>query len=445
MFSFNDNEKKKIGELIRTAKVTTDTGWYEKVLIPKLLANKKVYDEISKATGVPSAFIACVHVQELGSDVGVNKAYLGNGQPWNKKTTIVPKGVGPFSSFVEGGIHAMKRRNLHKIDLWTLERMIFELEGYNGFGYRSKGIKTPYVWGFTNHYTSGYYIADGVFSATKKKAGAGCFTIYKLLIEKDSGWRVGSEGVVGNTVVVEVPKTTEVPFEPPKELTFGDKIVKWFEEFFSKLFGEKPVEKKEPIAIMDPTAGGGLLEQILEKNPNIDARALAKALEWKDNPAITNKKYIAVVNFNLYDWQKRFHLIDMTTLLAEDYLCAHGVNSDANQDNMADSFGNVSGSKKSSLGPMKFAENYVSSKRKTGPKFAFQISRRIDGLLKELNGNVRARAIVLHDAFYVTEARGKAKTVGDSWGCFVLDYEVLKVINPKLEGCLLYAWDDTLG
>ena len=36
-------------------------------------------------------------------------------------------------------------------------------ERYNGLGYRNKGLPSPYVWAGTDKYTSGKYVADGVF------------------------------------------------------------------------------------------------------------------------------------------------------------------------------------------------------------------------------------------------------------------------------------------
>ena len=41
--------------------------------------------------------------------------------------------------------------------------MLFQMEVYNGLGYRNKGINSPYLWGYSNHYEKGKFIKDHVF------------------------------------------------------------------------------------------------------------------------------------------------------------------------------------------------------------------------------------------------------------------------------------------
>ena len=45
-------------------------------------------------------------------------------------------------------------------DDWTLERTLYRLEMYNGFGSRAHGIKSPYLWGFSTYYVKGKYVSD---------------------------------------------------------------------------------------------------------------------------------------------------------------------------------------------------------------------------------------------------------------------------------------------
>lgn len=49
-----------------------------------------------------------------------------------------------------------------------LEQVAGYAEKYNGFGYRNKGVSSAYVWAGTEAYTGGMYVADHVFSRTKK-------------------------------------------------------------------------------------------------------------------------------------------------------------------------------------------------------------------------------------------------------------------------------------
>ena len=54
--------------------------------------------------------------------------------------------------------------------------MLYQLEGYNGWGYRDvkPPISTPYLWSFSNHYAKGKYVADGVWdgNAVSRQCGA---------------------------------------------------------------------------------------------------------------------------------------------------------------------------------------------------------------------------------------------------------------------------------
>ncbi len=133
----------------------------------KIIAGKARYQSIEKATGVPWHFIGCLHFMEASLRW---EACLHNGEPWNKKTTIVPKNRGPWTSFEEAAIDALKYDKLadKPQGYWTLSRMLAFAESYNGTGYRKRGILSPYVFAYTNLSDEmGKYVADHVYDATK--------------------------------------------------------------------------------------------------------------------------------------------------------------------------------------------------------------------------------------------------------------------------------------
>jgi lysozyme family protein len=103
--------------------------------------------------------------------------YLGNGQSLSRPTTIVPIGRGPFSSFEDGAVDALKQQGLLGISDWSLERIAYCLEGFNGFGYRAKGVNSPYLWAGTNRYTSGKYVRDHVFDPSMVDAQLGSMAV----------------------------------------------------------------------------------------------------------------------------------------------------------------------------------------------------------------------------------------------------------------------------
>lgn len=430
MPTFNEQEKQRIKNLIDTARITKDTSWYKKVVLPKILNNKAKYKAVADKIGCPLAMVPLIHCQESGSDLGVFKTYLGNGQPINQKTTIVPKGRGPFPSWEAGAIDALLYDGIDKIKDWSLEKMLYEMEGFNGYGYRGKGINSPYIWNFTSHYSKGRYVKDGVYDPNVVSANIGCFALYKMLVDADKEFSV-------DAITTPIVKVTETDIETP---SWFEPFKVWIQKLVDAIFGPE----KESKAVVDPTPEGSVLEKIVSKNSKISAVALAEALKWKDHAKIKNKNYIMLVDMDKYDYELRCHLIDMRDFSSRSELASHGGPSDTNKDQKADSFGNVSGSGKSSLGAMVFAENYVSGKKKSGSNSAFQISRRIDGLEPAINGNVRARGIVYHDGFYVTPERAKTKSIGDSLGCVVQYYPVIKEINPLVEGCLLYIFHSSM-
>lgn len=131
----------------------------------KIIANKARYDAVSKKTGVPWDVIGVIHYRESsGSFSGV----LHNGQKiigTGKKTTIVPKGRGPFSKWEDAAVDALMNCAPYagKNKDWSIAGTLDILERYNGLGYRNKGVPSPYLWSGTDQYKKGKYVADGKY------------------------------------------------------------------------------------------------------------------------------------------------------------------------------------------------------------------------------------------------------------------------------------------
>jgi lysozyme family protein len=127
-----------------------------------MLANKERYAAIARRfvnPGLKWWLVAVIHEMEATQNFN---CYLGNGQPWNQKTTIVPIGRGPFKSFEEGAIDALRLKKANEITDWSMNGVLYFLEGFNGYGYtRWKNMNSPYLWSGSNHYTKGKYVSDG--------------------------------------------------------------------------------------------------------------------------------------------------------------------------------------------------------------------------------------------------------------------------------------------
>lgn len=135
-------------------------------IVDRIWLNKKRYESIAHKFPNPGLkwwLVAVIHYMECNLNFN---CYLGNGQPFNRRTTIVPKGRGAFKSFEEGAIDAIKLQGLDKVTDWSIGNVLYILEGYNGYGYsKYRKINSPYLWSGSNQYTSGKYIFDGTYKS----------------------------------------------------------------------------------------------------------------------------------------------------------------------------------------------------------------------------------------------------------------------------------------
>lgn len=165
----------------------------------KLIAHKATYREVEVATGVPWFVIAALHNRESDADFST---YLGNGEPLDRVTRLVPKGRGPFASWQAGAIDALRLDRLDQVTDWTAARACYEIEKFNGFGYRAKGLASPYLWSFSNHYARGKYVADGRFDLDAVDRQCGAIPILKRIMELDSSARFNTPVAVKQPAIV---------------------------------------------------------------------------------------------------------------------------------------------------------------------------------------------------------------------------------------------------
>jgi len=154
-------------------------------MVLKIKNNESRYQKVSAATGVPWEFIGTVHAMESGCNFST---HLHNGDPLTAKTKQVPRGrplgTAPFT-WEESAIDALKLKKLDKVTKWTKERIAYELERYNGFGYRlyHGDVLSPYLWSGTCHYSKGKYVADGKWDSSHVSRQVGAIPIYRGLTE----------------------------------------------------------------------------------------------------------------------------------------------------------------------------------------------------------------------------------------------------------------------
>jgi lysozyme family protein len=156
------------------------------VMVSKLLANRNRYQQVGEKTGIPWYFIAVIHNMEASLSF---TRHLHNGDPLTGRTVQVPagrpaKGNPPFS-WEESAVDALSLRKLVSQTDWSLAGLLYQIEGYNGWGYRlyHPYVPSPYLWSFANHYKSGKYVADGTWSDTAVSKQCGAAVLLRRMAE----------------------------------------------------------------------------------------------------------------------------------------------------------------------------------------------------------------------------------------------------------------------
>lgn len=145
------------------------------------------YERVGKSVGVPWYFIGAIHGLEASFNF---MAHLHNGDaPLTGRTRQMPSGHPlvwlPPSDWEASAKDALKLLGFTGKSDWTVERTLYRFEAYNGFGYRRKGIASPYLWSFSNHYESGKFVSDGRWNPKARSQQCGAAVLIKSLV--DSG------------------------------------------------------------------------------------------------------------------------------------------------------------------------------------------------------------------------------------------------------------------
>lgn len=174
-------------------KVQEAQRWFAAVVNPNLVGMFKTiaqhlvapsaqvrYKTVSKETSVPWAVIAVVHEREASQSWAAN---LAQGDRWDHVSTHVPRHEGPFSSWEEAAIHALTidAPYLAHWGDWRIGGALVGLKAYNGFGYDSHGIPSPYLWAGTDRYKRGKYTSDGHLDLNAVDHQPGCVGLLKAM------------------------------------------------------------------------------------------------------------------------------------------------------------------------------------------------------------------------------------------------------------------------
>jgi lysozyme family protein len=170
------------------------------------------YDVGCKATGVPVPLAAASFEREASSNFRLNPA---QGWPLDEKSKDVPYN-GPFSDWTTAQIAAYKIDDLDQIGAanWSWERACYEEELFNGFGYRSHGVPSPYLFGGTNIQKPGKYTTDRGYDPNVMDTQLGVIPMMLRIVQMRPALALPFPFPAATTSPVVVP----VPAPPPAGL-----------------------------------------------------------------------------------------------------------------------------------------------------------------------------------------------------------------------------------
>jgi lysozyme family protein len=143
--------------------------------VKRLHQGEASYRQVERELGIAWPFVGVIHGMECGFNFC---GHLHNGDPLTARTVHVPRGrpapAEPPYTWLQSALDALRLKKLDQVTDWSVPHMLYLLEGYNGFGYRRRGVPTPYLWSFSNIYESGKFVLDGKFdpNAVSKQCGA---------------------------------------------------------------------------------------------------------------------------------------------------------------------------------------------------------------------------------------------------------------------------------
>lgn len=156
-------------------------------IIEGITRNRARYQGLGKIFDIPWYFIAVIHNTESGLDFST---HLHNGDPLTRRTTHEPVnrpliGEPPFT-WEQSAADALRQKSMRSGMDWGLAGTLYQIERYNGWGYRlyHPHVLSPYLWSYSNHYTSGKYVKDGLWSDTAVSKQCGAAVVLRRMAEK---------------------------------------------------------------------------------------------------------------------------------------------------------------------------------------------------------------------------------------------------------------------
>lgn len=190
----------------------------------------------------------------------------------------------------------------------------------------------------------------------------------------------------------------------------------------------RSIQHQPEASASRPDPNAAVLARLETLAPEADPGVLALALEARNcairSGEVDQDAKLAVIDYSRPSTDKRLWVFDVAhdQLLFRE-LVAHGQGSG---DNYATRFSNLDNSHQTSLGLFLTAETYIGNNG---------YSLKLDGVERGFNDNARARAIVMHGAWYVSPDMVASKgRIGRSHGCPALNQGIARRVIDTMKG-----------
>jgi lysozyme family protein len=193
-YPYTDDLKREYERMFKTAKIAPANASELKRVADFITSSgpKARYKKVESDTGVPWYVVGALHYREANLNF---MGHLHNGDPLLLRTVHVPANRPP-KPWTPPGVtdpeqlwRVSSKDALHQLTVlvssWSVQRMCYAFESYNGFGCRSNGVRSPYLWNYTNFYSGGGFPRDHVFDPNYRSKQAGVAAIIVKLHEVD--------------------------------------------------------------------------------------------------------------------------------------------------------------------------------------------------------------------------------------------------------------------
>ncbi len=156
-----------------------------KAFANQVVAGRSQYEAAVTGTRVPWFLLGILHGLEGGFAFD---RHLHNGDSLADRTVHVPTGRplggSPPFTWETSARDVLAMKHWEDEQDWSFPHLLYLAEGFNGYGYRKRGLPSPYVWAATDVYSKGSYGLDGQFNAALKAQNVGVAAVLKELVAR---------------------------------------------------------------------------------------------------------------------------------------------------------------------------------------------------------------------------------------------------------------------